>query len=86
MSRAHLGDVDGAPVAARPPGREPLHVAGVVHAADQAVDPAEAERLVQRLLVDHAAAAGVLLVEPDPELGARSVVRREPASEPPPAS
>ena len=79
--RSHLGDVDGAPVAARPPGREPLHVTDLVHAADHAVDPAEAQRLVQRLLVDHAAAAGVPLVEPDPEFGARRVMGLEPAAE-----
>src|SRR4029079_11544957 len=48
-----LAPVDPRPRAARPAGGELLHPAGVVVAALEAVDPAEAERHLDRLGVRH---------------------------------
>src|SRR5262245_2744161 len=73
--------VDGAPDAGGPPRREPNHVAILVHRAAQAVDPAKAQRLIHRLGPGHAGAAGVPLVESDPQLTLAGVIPLEPATE-----
>ena len=64
-----LGDVDRAPVAARLARAEALGVALVVDPVHDAVDPAEAQRLVDGLRPRHVVARRVLLVHPDPDLG-----------------
>lgn len=54
--------------ALRPSGRKPLGESLVVYALDGAVYPAEAERLVHRVVVRNAGLAGFLAVEYDPYL------------------
>src|SRR3954451_22887689 len=61
----HLRDVDLAPVAAWLARREALHVAVLVDAVRAGVDPAEAERLVDRFRPAHPALAGLRLEVPD---------------------
>ena len=57
-----------------------MRVADGIDFPDNAVDPTEAQRLVDRLLVGHPALAGVLFVEPDLQLGRRGVVLLQPAA------
>jgi hypothetical protein len=49
-------------------GREPLDVLFVINAFEDAVDPAEAERLLDRLTVGHAGLSGVLFEKDEPDL------------------
>ena len=58
-----------------------MRVADGIDFPDNAVDPTEAQRLVDRLLVGHPALVGVLFVEPDLQLGRRGVVLLQPAAE-----
>src|SRR5262245_60081885 len=74
-------DIHGAPVAPRLPRGEPDSVADVVETLADAVDPAEAQDLVERLGVGDAAAAGLLLVEPDQEDGDGVVMLRQPGAQ-----
>src|SRR6185503_1376970 len=74
-------DVDRAPVARRLPRREPVHVALVVDALANAVDPSEAQRLVDRLRPGDARPARTLLVQAHPQLGRGRVVLVEPGAE-----
>src|SRR6185436_6500383 len=73
--------VDQAPDAVLLPRREPVRVALVVDAFLDAVDPAETQRFVDRLLVADARLPGGLLVEADQQLTLARVVRGEPAAE-----
>src|SRR5688572_25559247 len=73
-------DVDRAPVAARLARTEPYRVAGIVDASAHAVDPAETERLVNRLRPGDAGLARTLLVEPDQELGSPGVIGLQPGA------
>src|ERR687895_661939 len=77
----HLLDVDLAPIAARPARGEALHVPVLVDRVGAAVDPAEAERLVDRLGPAHRTLPGVLLVHADVDLGLGLVVLLEPVVE-----
>ena len=79
--RFDLGDVDRAPDAARPPRRESLDECLVVQPFLEAVDPAEAERLVDRFGVREAFLPAPEFPEPDPKLGNLRVVPLEPAAE-----
>jgi hypothetical protein len=74
-------DVDRAPVAVALAGSESLPVAVLVDALDLAVDPPEAERLVDDLRPGQRTAPGRLLVVPDPELGRGGVVLLEPGAQ-----
>src|SRR5207248_5695414 len=65
------------PVAA---GRELLRERVAVDRLDDAVDPAEAEGLLDRVVVRDARPAGVLLVVDEPDLGLGPVVLREPGA------
>jgi hypothetical protein len=62
-------------------GREPLDEAVVVDAHPHAVDPADAQRLVDGLRPGQARAAGRLLVIADPQLRRGRVVSVEPVAE-----
>src|SRR5262249_12367821 len=68
------------PEAARLARRELARVTVVVEPADQAVDPAEAKRLLDRVLVVDRCLAGVRLVEHEPDPGRRAVIRFEPCA------
>ena len=74
-------DVLGAPDAAGPPRREADRVAVLVEAAAHAVDPTEAQRLVDRFRPRDAGLARALLVEAGEELVGGVVVLREPRAE-----
>ena len=76
--RLSLGDVDRRPDAAGAPGSEPNRVAHVVSAAPDAVDPAEAQRRLDRLGPRHRRLPGAGLPEPDQQLRRRAVVLRQP--------
>src|SRR5437588_3069488 len=78
---ARAPDVHGAPRAPRLPRREANGVALVAEAPPDAVDPAEAERLVDRLGPGHTRPARRLLVEADEELALVRVMRLEPGAE-----
>src|SRR5918995_5144655 len=69
-----LLDVDPAPVAPRLPRREALHVALGVDRVGAPVDPAEAERLVDRLRPGEARPSGALLPVAHVHLRIRVVV------------
>src|SRR5262249_6596000 len=58
--------------------REPVVVTVFVDLATDAVDPAKAQRLVDRLLPGHAWLAAALSVEADVKLGCRRVVLGQP--------
>src|SRR5829696_128572 len=77
----HVPDVDEAPVAAGLARRKADGIALVVDPPPHSVDPAEAERLADRLGPGQRGEAGVLLVEPDHHLAFRVVVRLEPGAE-----
>src|SRR5215216_4351614 len=87
MHTAQLGqlanalDIDCAPNAARAAWGEPVRVAVVVDAPPDAIDPPEAERLVERLLIGDRRFARVFLVEPDQQLGRLVVMRCVPLAE-----
>src|SRR5258708_788407 len=81
LQLAHALDVDEAPVAARLARREALDVAALVHGLAHAVDPAEAECLVEGLPVGDARLAGALVEEADPQLGDGVVGLLEPGAE-----
>src|SRR4029453_5978345 len=68
-------------VAVRFPRREPVHVAVVVDALPDAVDPSEAQRLVHRLGPGDARPARTPLVQPPPQVGRRGVMLVEPGAE-----
>src|SRR5918912_3997436 len=74
-------DVHCAPGAPRLPRREPDRIRVRAEALADGVDPAVAERLVDRLGPRHARLAGRLLVEADPELARAVVVLGEPRAE-----
>src|SRR5690242_12532924 len=74
-------DVDRAPVAALAPRRQPLLVRVVIDRLHASVDPAEAQCLLDRFEIHHAALAARRLVEADPQLGRAPVVLLEPAPE-----
>ena len=76
-----LGHVDRAPVAALPAGREPLRVADLVEPLELAVDPADAQRLVDGVRPADGRPAARLLVLAEPQLGGRLVVRVEPVAQ-----
>src|SRR5262249_53982267 len=76
-----LVDVDLAPDAGRFARGEADGVGLVVEALADAVDPAEAQGLVDGLRPGHAGAAAVSLVEADEELFLRLVVLLEPGAE-----
>src|SRR6266545_904319 len=69
LQLAHALDVDEAPVTPRLARREALDVAALVHGLAHAVDPPEAERLVEGLPVGDARLAGALVEVPEPQLG-----------------
>src|SRR5206468_1322608 len=71
---------DRAPDAARLPRRESMHIAIIVDALLQAVDPSETQRGVHRVRIREPFLTGRLLVEPDPQLALRAVVLREPCA------
>lgn len=73
--------VDLAPDALRPARREALQVRAFVERLPDAVDPAPAERHVQRLCGGHGRHAGILLVNPQPHFRLAGVVRGQPPSE-----
>ncbi|HVT58627.1 MAG TPA: hypothetical protein VHR45_09515 [Thermoanaerobaculia bacterium] len=58
--------------------RELLRVTVVVEAPHDAVDPAEADRFLDGVLVGDPRLAGVLLVEDEPDLEVGVVMAREP--------
>jgi hypothetical protein len=58
-----------------------MRVTLIINAAFHAVDPAEAEEFIQRLLIGRAALAGVLLVESKQQLRGRGVVLGQPAAQ-----
>lgn len=60
------------------PRRHLEREAVVVQALDEAVDPSEAQRLTDGVLVRHRLSPRVLLVEHDPDSGSRRVVLRQP--------
>src|SRR5207237_8146513 len=74
-------DVDRAPDAPLPPRRDALRRAAVALPVTHAVDPAEAERLVDQLLPGHRGKPGALVEVADPELGRRLVVGLEPLAQ-----
>src|SRR5262249_28754085 len=78
LERLRAPDVDRAPDALRPARREPDREAVVVEAAADPIDPAEAERLVQRVGVGHAAIAGVDLEDADQQRLGVPVILFEP--------
>src|SRR3954454_7899217 len=71
-------DVDRAPGARLFSRRETDAVTDVVDAPPHAVDPAEAERLIDRLRPSDGRLPRVLLVKADQELGSRGMVLRQP--------
>src|SRR5919197_3600073 len=73
--------VHRAPDAALLARREADRVAVAVDRPPYAVDPAEAQRLVDRLRPRHARAPGRLLVEADQQLALRGVMALEPGPE-----
>src|SRR5207248_2678648 len=77
----HTGDVDGAPVADRLSRRETDAVTLVIDATSHAVDPSEAECLIDRLGPGDRWFSGILFIETDQELGCRGVVFRKPFAE-----
>src|SRR5687768_8674737 len=78
---AGAGDVDRAPDAAGAPRREADRVALVVDLPADAVDPAEAERLVHRFRPRDARPPAALLVEADEQLAGVVVMLLEPGAE-----
>src|SRR5919106_5980178 len=74
-------DVDRAPVALRRSRREPVHVPLLVDAVPDAVDPSEAQRLVEGLAERDALLPRSLLVEADRDLALACVVALEPPAE-----
>lgn len=73
--------IDLAPVAAGSTGSESIGVADGVDFLAYAIDPAEAQRLVQGFRIGDAGASGLLAVEADPDLGVGMVVFFKPSSE-----
>src|SRR5690606_14883994 len=76
-----VGHVDLAPHALGSPGRVALEEALVVEALPDAVDPAPAQRGVYRLLRRYRPEARAHLVDLDPQLVSRGVVRAQPRVE-----
>src|SRR2546421_3158097 len=74
-------DVDIAPDAALAPGRDPLRRAVIAQRVANAVDPAEAELLVDNVLPRDRRTAGSLAVISDPEIRRRLVVDFEPRAQ-----
>src|SRR5665213_1284332 len=70
--------VDVGPVAPAPARRPAHQVAGGVAAADQAVDPAVADRLVEDLVVLGGAPLGALAIDHQPDLAAVAMVLHKP--------
>src|SRR6185312_3132792 len=66
------------PTTARPARREAADPGLVVERLHLTVDPAPAQRLIERLVVGHGGDAAALLEEPDPEAGRARVVLLEP--------
>src|SRR5438093_2610556 len=81
LQRGHALDVHVAPDALWLPRREADAVARLVDAVAHAVDPAEAESLVDRLGPRDAGPARAFLVEADPQLARLGVVLLEPPTE-----
>src|SRR6185503_3940614 len=80
LELAYALHVDDAPHRAGLARGEALHVPALVHALAHAVDPSEAERLVQRFPVGDPRLARSLVEEADPELGNVVVVLPEPGA------
>src|SRR6185436_6395912 len=74
-------DVDEAPHGAGFARREALAISSLVHALAHAVDPAEAERFVERFPVRDARLARALVEEADPDLGRGVVVLLQPGAQ-----
>ena len=70
--------IDVTPDAPRLSRREALHIACVIQVPAHAVDPAKAERLVERFCISDALLAGRFLVETDQQLGSAIVVSLKP--------
>jgi hypothetical protein len=83
VERGRLSDVHRAPDALRLARAEPHAEAVGVHAPTHPVDPAEAERLIQRLRVGEAPLLGLRLVATHHQLARRLVMRGEPCSKRP---
>ncbi len=77
----HPLDVHHAPVAPAPPRGETDLVTVVVDRSAEAINPAHAERFVDRFRPGDRGTAGVFLVEADPEFAGGRVVFLEPAPE-----
>jgi len=73
--------VDLAPDALRPSRREALQERRVVERLSNGIDPAPAERNVERLGMRNGRKSGSFLVDLDPDLGLRVVVRAQPRFE-----
>src|SRR3954468_11879049 len=68
------------PFTLRLPRRELLGIPVLVDGAHDAVDPPEAERLLDRVVILHPRLAGVALVVDEPDLGLTVMMGREPGS------
>src|SRR5438270_12343900 len=77
---AHPALVRRRPVRPVPARRKLLRVLFLVDPLDDAVDPAEAQRLLDRVVVRDPGLAGVLLVEDEPDLGLGLAMGREPSA------
>src|SRR5262249_4055107 len=80
LERLPAFPVDVRPVARRFSGRDLDREPVVVQALDQAVDPAETQRLAHDILVRHRVDAAALFVPDQPDAGARRVILLEPTA------